>query len=98
METIRCLDELRSDADLIARFADAAFHDEGDAEFLGDVFDRHILPLKKNEEVRAATFSFGTLASTLSSSSLMPSEKYSLSFSSLRFENASTAMDFPAAF
>src|SRR5450432_2187787 len=50
-------------------------------------------PLKEKADVRDETFRPGTLARTLSSSSLMPSEKYSFALSSLRFANASTATD-----
>jgi hypothetical protein len=54
-------------------------------------------PLKENADVRAATCSPGIFCSTVSSSSLMPSEKYSLALSSLRFANASTATDLLSA-
>ena len=44
--------------------------------------------------MRADTFKPRHLANTFSSSSLMPSLKYSFSGSRLRFANASTAIDF----
>jgi hypothetical protein len=53
-----------------------------------------LLPLKEKAEVRAATRRPGIFCSTVNNSSLMPSEKYSLPLSSLRFSNASTATDF----
>ena len=52
------------------------------------------LPLKENADVRAATRNPGIFCNTVSSSSLMPSEKYSLPLSSLRFTNGKTARDF----
>ena len=55
------------------------------------------LPLYEKLEVRAITRSFGTLASRFSSSSVMPSEKYSFDFSSLMFTNGSTAMELSLA-
>src|SRR5260370_30275152 len=55
------------------------------------------LPLNENAEVRAATCRPGIFCSTVSNSSLMPSEKYSLPLSSLRLPNASTATDLPSA-
>src|ERR1019366_341315 len=55
------------------------------------------LPLKKNAEVRAATRRPGTLASTSSRSSLIPSEKYSLLCASLRSVKARTATDLSLA-
>src|SRR6202163_5014145 len=51
------------------------------------------LPLKENAEVRAATCKPGIFCRTVSNSSLIPSEKYSLPLSSLRLANASTATD-----
>ena len=51
------------------------------------------LPLKWNDEVRAATRSPLILASTFSSSSARPSEKYSSSALALRFTNGSTAIE-----
>ena len=51
------------------------------------------LPLKGNDEVRAATRSPRIFASTFSSSSARPSEKYSSSSSRLRFTNGSTAIE-----
>ena len=54
------------------------------------------LPLKENDDVREATRSPSTLTSTLSSSSEMPSEKYSLSGSSDMLMNGRTAMDLGA--
>ena len=52
------------------------------------------LPLKAKDDVRAATSSAGVLAKSLSSSSEMPSEKYSFSGSPLIFAKGSTAMEF----
>ena len=52
------------------------------------------LPLNENDEVRAVTCSCGIFASRFSSSSEMPSEKYSFALSSLMFTNGSTAMLF----
>ena len=52
------------------------------------------LPLNENDEVRAATLSCGILASRLSNSSEMPSEKYSLVLSSLMLTNGNTAIEF----
>jgi hypothetical protein len=52
--------------------------------------------LNWNDEVRAATLNSGTRASTLRISSLMPSEKYSLSASPDMFTNGRTAIDFSA--
>ena len=51
------------------------------------------LPLNENEEVRAMTRSSGTCARRLSSSSEMPSAKYSCSLSALMFTKGSTAID-----
>ena len=51
------------------------------------------LPLNENAEVRAATRNPRIFASTLSSSSARPSEKYSSSSSRPRFTNGSTATD-----
>ena len=51
------------------------------------------LPLKSNEEVRAATCSSLIRESELSSSSVSPSEKYSCSLSPLMFTNGSTAKE-----
>ena len=51
-------------------------------------------PLNWKDEVRAATRNSGTWASTLSSSSEIPSEKYSCSGSEDRLTKGSTAMDF----
>jgi len=50
-------------------------------------------PLNWNDEVRAATLSSGTRASTLRISSEIPSEKYSCSLSELRLTKGRTAMD-----
>ncbi len=52
-----------------------------------------LLPLKANEEVREATCRPSTLTSRLSSSSAMPSEKYSWAGSSLMLTNGSTAIE-----
>jgi len=49
--------------------------------------------LNANDDVRAATRSSGSFASTLSSSSVRPSEKYAWSFPALMSRNGSTAMD-----
>ena len=51
------------------------------------------LPLNENDEVRAITRSCGIFASRFSSSSEMPSEKYSWSLSELMFTNGSTATE-----
>src|ERR1043165_5211734 len=51
------------------------------------------LPLKANEELRAATRMPGTLPSAVMSSSVIPSEKYSLSRSGLKLVNGSTATE-----
>src|SRR4030095_8475778 len=51
------------------------------------------LPLNENAEVLAATCRPGIFCSTVSNSSLIPSEKYSLPLSSLRLAKASTATD-----
>jgi hypothetical protein len=70
----------------------------GDAKLLRDFGDWRVLALEVKRRVRAVTFSAGIFASTFSSSSLMPSEKYSFAGSRPTFSNASTAMDFtPAA-
>jgi hypothetical protein len=50
-------------------------------------------PLKTKDEVRAATRRSGILASTFSSSSAMPSAKYSLAGSPDMLVKGSTAMD-----
>src|SRR5215471_18412942 len=52
------------------------------------------LPLNENAEVRAATCIPGIFWSTVSNSSLTPSEKYSLPLSSLRLTKGRTATDF----
>ena len=52
------------------------------------------LPLNANDEVRAVTCNCGIFASRLSSSSEIPSEKYSWSFPADMFTNGSTAMLF----
>ncbi len=49
-------------------------------------------PLNEKAEVREVTCSFGFFASTFSSSSVNPSEKYSCSLSVLRFVNGKTAI------
>ena len=51
------------------------------------------LPLNENADVRAATRKPLILASTFSSSSARPSEKYSSSALALRLAKASTAME-----
>src|SRR5258705_8962995 len=51
------------------------------------------LPLNENDDVRAVTCNCGIFASRLSSSSEMPSEKYSCSLSLLMFTNGSTAIE-----
>jgi hypothetical protein len=51
------------------------------------------LPLNANDDVRAVTCNCGIFASRFSSSSEMPSEKYSFDFSSLMFTNGSTAIE-----
>src|SRR6476660_3300396 len=52
------------------------------------------LPLNANDEVRAVTSNCGIFASRLSSSSEIPSEKYSWSFPADMSTNGSTAMLF----
>src|SRR5438093_1844939 len=52
------------------------------------------LPLKANDEVRAATYNPETLDSVVIRSSVMPSLKYSFSLSELMLTNGSTATDF----
>ena len=52
-----------------------------------------LLPLKLNADVRDATRRPRIFESTLSSSSAMPSAKYSFSSSSLMLTNGSTAID-----
>jgi hypothetical protein len=49
--------------------------------------------LKTKDEARAATRSPSTFPSAVINSSVIPSEKYSLSGSALRFWNGSTASD-----
>src|SRR5712671_3036865 len=51
------------------------------------------LPLKAKAEVRDTTRTPSTLASALITSSVIPSEKYSSSFSRLMFTNGSTATE-----
>lgn len=51
------------------------------------------LPLKENDEVRAATLSCGVPANTFRISSEMPSEKYSLSGSPDMLMKGSTAIE-----
>src|SRR6266850_622741 len=51
------------------------------------------LPLKAKAEVRDTTRTPSTFASALITSSVIPSEKYSASFSGLMFTNGSTATD-----
>src|SRR5712691_1194628 len=51
------------------------------------------LPLRPNVEVRAATLSVGIRESALRISSVIPSEKYSLSGLALMFANGRTPMD-----
>ena len=55
------------------------------------------LPLNANDDVRAVTCNCGIFASRFSSSSEMPSEKYSCSLSALMFTNGSTAMELSLA-
>src|SRR5262245_20724495 len=55
------------------------------------------LPLNEKAEVRAATRKSGVGASALRISSVIPSQKYSLSLSGLIVTNGSTAMDFWSA-
>ena len=50
-------------------------------------------PLNWNDEVRAATRSLGVLASSFSSSSASPSEKYSWDFPGLVSTNGNTAIE-----
>src|SRR5437016_5209875 len=52
------------------------------------------LPLNANDEVRAVTCNCGIFASRFSSSSEIPSEKYSFALPSLMSTNGSTAMLF----
>src|SRR6184192_3039345 len=52
------------------------------------------LSLNENADVRAATCIPGIFCSTIKSSSLTPSEKYSLPLSSLRLTKGRTATDF----
>src|ERR1700675_567684 len=52
------------------------------------------LPLKANDEVRAATCKPDTLDSAVIRSSVMPSLKYSFSLSELMLTKGSTATDF----
>src|ERR1043166_6148526 len=56
-----------------------------------------VLPLKAKQELRPGTRKPGTWASTLSSSSVMPSLRYSSALSTLMLTNGSTAMDFWSA-
>src|SRR5207249_11249509 len=53
-----------------------------------------LFPLNENDEVRATTRSPSTLARASIISSLIPSQKYSWFFVSLRSRNGSTAMLF----
>src|SRR5210317_665523 len=55
-------------------------------------------PLKENDEVREATVSCGSLHNRLSSSSEMPSLKYSLSGSLLRLRKGKTATESKPSF
>src|SRR5580658_4565453 len=57
------------------------------------VLSSTFLPLKKNEEVRAATCSSLIRERELSNSSVSPSEKYSWLASPLMFTNGSTAIE-----
>ena len=52
------------------------------------------MPLNENDEVRAVTCNCGIFESRFSSSSEIPSEKYSFALSSLMLTNGSTAIDF----
>src|SRR6266852_6255884 len=52
------------------------------------------LPLKANDDVRAATCKPDTLDSAVIKSSVMPSLKYSFSLSELILTNGNTATDF----
>ncbi len=56
------------------------------------------LPLYAKDDVREATPRPSTRTSTFSSSSEMPSEKYSLSLSPLMLTKGSTAIEVPADF
>ena len=55
-----------------------------------------VAPLNANDEVRDATRSEATPESAFTISSVMPSLKYSLSGSALRFTNGNTAIEFAA--
>src|SRR5687768_11761121 len=74
------LDQLRGDANLVAGFVDRALGYVPDIQDLADLA-QVFWPLNAKDEVRPATRSPSTCARTFSSSSEMPSEKYSWSFS-----------------
>ena len=88
------LDQLRGDPDRVAGLADRAFQHVGHVQRARDLRDRDLFAFKQNDEVRAVTCNCGIFASRFSSSSEIPSEKYSFALSSLMLTNGSTAMLF----
>src|SRR5437762_5301513 len=82
------------DSHRVAGFAHASFDEMATPSFCPISWAVAFLPLNQNADVRAATCMPGIFCSTVKSSSLTPSEKYSLPLSSLRLTNGSTATDF----
>ena len=72
------LDQLRRDPHRLARLAHRAFEHVRTCSVRAISGIAISLPLKENDEVRAVTCNCGIFASRFSSSSEMPSEKYSL--------------------
>ena len=86
-------DQLRGDPHRVARLAHGAFEHVRHVQRARDLRDRDLFALERERRGARVTRSCGTFASRLSSSSEMPSEKYSCSLSSLMLTNGSTAID-----
>ena len=94
MKAIDRADELSADPDTVAGLAHTSFEDVRDAQLAADGAQIEVLrPLNANDDVRPTTFMPSTRARSFRSCSARPSEKYSLSRSSLRFTKGRTAID-----
>ena len=91
------LSESGRDAHDVAGLAHASLDQMRHAEFLPDFLCRRVLTFEGKGRGPRGDVQAGNFCSTVSNSSLMPSEKYSLPLSSLRLANASTATDLALA-
>ena len=89
------VDQLHVHPNFTARPLNCPFQHSGNAKFLRHCFQIVGLALvfRRRGEI---TFRSCTVASLVKISAWMPSAKYAFAFSSLRFSNGRTAMDFPA--